>query len=100
MNSTGTNSGYTASIDTSASNFRATPLYVAQIIGSRILSSPAGMIVDFVNVASPTATGFVLQLALPMLGAGVNPTSISDPQTGPKLMTELGWQVSWVAVEG
>jgi len=89
--------GLTASIDTSAANFQSSPNYTVQIVGSRSLSSPPTTIVDFVSVASPSPTGFTIQLSVPALGP-VNPDAIRDP--GGALMGQLGWVVSWMGVEG
>jgi hypothetical protein len=89
--------GLTANIDTSAANFQSTPAYVAQIVGARTLASPETIIVDWVTVASPSPTGFTLQLAVPAIGPA-NPDAIRDPSSG--LMAQLNWQISWLGVEG
>ena len=100
IDKTGTNSGFTAAIDTSSAGFSSTPAYMAQIVGTRTLSSPSALIVDFVSVSSPSATGFTLQVSLPALGDNINPTRITDAEAGPTLMADLGWQIAWMAVEG
>jgi hypothetical protein len=100
IDTTGTNSGFTVAIDTSAEGFSSTPAYMAQIVGPRTLSSPDALIVDFVSVSNATATGFTLQVSLPALGDGINPSQITDATAGPALMAELGWQITWMAVEG
>jgi len=73
---------------------------MAQIVGTRTLGGAAGLIVDFVSVSNATATGFTLQVSLPSIGGGINPPQITDPTAGPALMAELGWQITWIAVEG
>jgi hypothetical protein len=96
----GTNSGFTVAIDTASAGFSSTPAYMAQIVGTRTLGGAAGLIVDFVSVSNATATGFTLQVSLPSIGGGINPPQITDPTAGPALMAELGWQITWIAVEG
>lgn len=100
FNRTGTNTGFSAPIDTSSASLQSAPSYMAQIVGSRTLSNPSALILDFVTVASAGPNGFTLNVALPAMGADVNPPRITDPQKGPQLMAELGWQISWVAVQG
>jgi hypothetical protein len=100
INKTGTNSGFTVAIDTSSASFSSTPAYMAQIVGTRTLSSPTALVIDFVSVSNPSATGFTLQVSLPALGDGINPSQITDATAGPAMMAELGWQITWMAVEG
>lgn len=100
ISTTGTNPGFTVAIGTSSAGFSSTPAYMAQIVGTRTLSSAAALIVDFVSVSNATATGFTLQVSLPALGEGINPLPITDAVAGPTLMAELGWQITWMGVEG
>ena len=95
-----TNLGFTAAIDTSAAKFQSSPSYIAQIVGTRNVSNPATLIVDFVSLSNQSARGFTLQLALPAIADGVNTTAITDAVAGPKLMSSLNWVVSWMGVEG
>jgi hypothetical protein len=91
--------GLTAAIDTSAAKFQTTPSYMAQIAGSRSITTtqPPVFIVDFVTVNNESASGFTLQVALPALGA-VNPEAIRDPSSG--LIGQLNWTVNWMGVQG
>jgi hypothetical protein len=95
-----TNIGFTTTVDTSAAKFQSSPNYVAQIIGSRNVSNPAVVIVDFVSLVNQSARSFTLQLALPAIAEGVNTSAITDPVNGPQLMSSLNWVVSWMGVEG
>jgi hypothetical protein len=94
------NIGFTAAIDTSAAKFRTTPRYMAHIVGSRSLTSPALVVADFVSISNASPAGFTLQVALPAVSGEVNPADITHPVKGPQLMTLLGWRVSWMGVEG
>ena len=94
------NVGFKAQIDTAAAKFQSTPAYIAQIIGSRALTSPALVVAEFVSVINESPTGFTLQLALPAMSGEINPAAIKDPTGGPALMKQLGWRVSWMGVEG
>jgi hypothetical protein len=100
IDTSATNSGFNVVIDTSSAGFSSTPTYIAQIVGTRTLGSPSGLIVDFVSVSLATATAFTLQVSLPALGGGINPSRITDAKAGPALMAQLGWQIAWMAVEG
>jgi hypothetical protein len=92
--------GFTASIDTSAGGFNAAPVYTAEIIGPRALDTPALVVAEFVSIADARRDGFTLQVALPTLSSGANPKMLTHPVNGPKLLTQLGWQVGWIGVEG
>jgi hypothetical protein len=92
--------GFTAAIDTSVAKFQAAPRYMAQIVGPRSLPDANFIVLDFVSITDETPTSFTLQLALPTLGNLVNPPAVTDPFKGPVLLHQLGWQVSWVGVEG
>ncbi len=96
----GVNLGFTAAIDASSGNFQSTPRYFATIVGERSLANPSLVVVDFVSLAHESPAGFTLQVALPALPGGVNPANLTDPVTGPKLLTQLGWSVSWLGIEG
>ncbi len=93
------NVGFTAVIDTSAAHFGSVPAYTAHIVGSRSIPASDYMVLDFVSVAHPSPTGFTLQLALPVVSNAVNPSAITDPATGPALIKQLGWRISWMGVE-
>jgi hypothetical protein len=92
--------GFTLAIDTSHANFRSTPFYTAQIVGSRTLPGTGLIVSDFVSLANESPTGFTLQVALPNISESVNPASLIDPVTGPSTIAQLGWRVSWMGVEG
>jgi hypothetical protein len=96
----GTIIGFTAAIDTSAAKFNVTPSYLVQVIGNRSLSSPALVVVDYVSITNASASGFTLQVAFPPMSGGINPAAITDPTGGPKLLTQLGWQIVWLGVGG
>jgi hypothetical protein len=95
----GVSIGFTAAIDTSAGKFQTTPSYIAQIIGNRRLSADS-LVVDFVSIADESPAGFTLRVALPPLLGDVNPASVTDPQSGPQTLRQLGWRVSWLGTEG
>lgn len=93
----GVNSGLTAYIDTSAAKFQSTPMYVAQIVGTRSIDVPPTLIIDFVTIANPTPAGFTLQVALPESATShINPRGLLDPLSPGK----LNWSVSWMGVQG
>jgi len=102
--------GVEATIDTSSAGFQSTPLYSAQIIGTRVLAAKVGttpgQLVDgFGTVMSPTASSFVFRLALPRnLRVGTYDLNkdavVTDPKLPDKLRTALKWSVSWMGIEG
>ena len=92
--------GFTAAIDTSSAKFQTTPGYLAQIIGSRVLTGQSLVVADFVSIANESPTGFTLQVALPQMSDIVNPASLTDPVGGPQILQQLGWRVSWLGTEG
>lgn len=94
------NLGFTLAIDTSPAKFRSTPFYTALIIGSRTLPGTGHIVSDFVSLANESPNGFTLQVALPPISDSVNPASLRDPATGPSVITQLGWRVTWMGVEG
>jgi hypothetical protein len=97
-------------VDTSNAGFQSTPLYTAQIVGTRVLAvkvgtTPGQLIDGLGSVSSPTATSFVFRLALPRnLRVGsydLNKDAVvTDKKTLDKLRTTLKWSVSWMGVEG
>lgn len=94
------NAGFSAPIDTSAAKFQSAPHYLVQIVGERVIASSGQMVLDFVSIANETPTGFTLQVALPPIAATVNPPTVTDPVTGPLMLKQLGWSVSWMGMEG
>lgn len=93
----GINTGFTAAIDTSPAKFASIPTYYVHIVGNR--SNGNVLVVDFISIANPTAIGFTLQVALPAGTGSVNPASVTNAVTGPKLFSDLGWTVAWMGVE-
>jgi hypothetical protein len=91
--------GLTAAIDTSAAKFQTTPSYIAQIAGSRLITTttPPTVIVDFVTVNNPSTTGFTLQVVLPGISA-VTLDAILEALGGPN--PQLNWIVNWMGVQG
>ncbi len=91
-------------VDTGAAGFGRTPTYVAQVVGSRLLQANARLIDGFVGVASPTPTGFTLQVTLPRnLSAPpytLNPSAAFTAALPETLRTGLRWYVTWLGVEG
>jgi hypothetical protein len=71
-----------------------------QIVGERVIASSGQMVLDFVSIANETPSGFTLQVALPPIAATVNPPTVTDPVTGPLMLKQLGWSVSWMGMEG
>lgn len=101
--------GVETRVDTSSAGFQSTPVYTAQIVGTRVLAAAAGgkagqLMDGFVSVTSPTATSFVLRLATPRnLRVGsyhLNDDAIFVVPTLDKLRTTLKWSVSWMGIEG
>ncbi|MEO5817969.1 MAG: hypothetical protein ABIT20_22060 [Gemmatimonadaceae bacterium] len=102
--------GIETTVDTSSGGFQSTPLYTAQIVGTRVLSAKSGatpgqLIDGFGTVMSPTATSFVYRLAMPRnLFVGsyqLNDKNIAFASTTlDKLRTTLKWSVSWMGIEG
>jgi hypothetical protein len=88
--------GFTAAIDTSAAKFQSVPMYIAQIVGSRTLTSLSLLVVDYLSINGPSPTGFTLQVALPALGGDINPPGLIGPST----FTQLNWQVQWLGIGG
>ncbi len=95
-----TNLGFTLAVDTSLARFNTTPHYIAQIIGARVLDAPSLIVAEFVSLSNQSRDGFTLQVALPAMAGGVNPAMISDPGSGPGLLSQLNWRVGWIGVEG
>jgi hypothetical protein len=77
--------GAKATIDTTAARFQSTPNYMVEVVGNRTLDS--GVVVDIASIADASAADFTLQLTF--LG-----------QVDPGDITKLGWEISWMGVEG
>ena len=101
--------GIETTVDTSSAGFQSTPVYTAQIVGTRVLSAKsgatAGQLIDgFGTVMSPTATSFVYRLAMPRnLAVGsyhLNDNAVFVNTTLAMLRTALKWSVSWMGIEG
>ena len=93
--------GFSTVIDTSAALFQTTPRYSVSLIGPRVTTwdSVSVLVIELASIAQPTATSFTLQIALPSAG-GANPTSVTDPTTGPQILNQLGWTIVWMGVGG
>lgn len=95
--------GVAVVVDTAAARFRATPRYVAEIIGERQLQEAPGplLAVAFPNVAAATPERFTLQVLLPALSRSThNPAALRDPDVAPGVMrNQLRWQVAWIGIE-
>lgn len=98
----GSTVGLKAVVDTSAAGFGATPLYSAQVVGSRVLVDERGLMDGMINIADATPTGFTLLMIFPSgLQTGdqnLNPDEVfSDPVM---LAQGLEWSVAWLGIEG
>jgi uncharacterized membrane protein YadS len=91
--------GFTAAIDTSAAKFQSAPMYIVQIVGSRTLTSPSLLVVDYLSISKPSPTGFTLQVSLPALGGNINTSEVTG-SGGPDIFNRLKWQVEWLGIEG
>ena len=96
--------GVQTSVDTSRAGFTSTPVYTAQLIGSRVGAQNAP-IDGFSEIVSPTPTGFVLRVLMPrnlplggpLGGPILNPDGLVSL---PALRNDLRWYVTWIGVEG
>jgi hypothetical protein len=94
--------GVLTRVDTSAARFRATPHYVAHIVGGRFLkTNPPGplVLVGLTGIAAATPKQFTVEVLLPAFGQ-------SDPPVNPQLpgivdvVNNLQWHVVWMGIEG
>jgi hypothetical protein len=94
--------GVTVEVDTSSARFRATPHYMAHVVGDRALPSPAqALAVPFPQIVSPTPERFTLRVLLPEMGPlPYNPPQLRTAATAPNtIRNTLKWNVSWIGVE-
>jgi hypothetical protein len=100
--------GLQAAIDTSSARFQTPPCYSAHVIGERLftLGGAVGQtqfVLDgWVNIASPTAQGFLLQMVAPALESDfLNPSDFFGGGDGDinSLLAGNGWNVVWLGVE-
>jgi len=89
---------FTATIDTSAGNFQATPAYTARLVGSSVYTDPASkipMVIDaLMNIPSVSVlpNSFILEI-FPFAASF---ESVSTTLTAPS----PAWDVAWLGVEG
>ena len=98
--------GVEATIDTSVAGFASTPLYNAQLMGSRQVGpgSPPKFVIDgYATVLTPTASSFLIRVLLPpninITPYTLNPKGLLNSQLPNLLRTQLKWQVAWIGIE-
>jgi hypothetical protein len=103
------NFGLQIDIDTSAARFQTPPCYSAYILGDRLFTNaldglePPFLLDGWVNISSPSATAFTLQMVMPDLSDDikVNPARffsvpLADVNTA---LAGNDWSVVWLGVE-
>jgi hypothetical protein len=100
--------GVSADIDTSAARFQTPPCYSAYVMGGRFFTQGVGelsnqFVLDgWVNISSPSAQGFTIQLVMPNLENDfINPTEFFTGGEGDVNSVLAGnqWTVVWLGVE-
>jgi hypothetical protein len=93
-------------IDTSASRFRATPVYTAHIEGERLLAAVQGgdqemIVVAFSSITETTRAGFKLQVLFPAIaGPTTNPINLRANPADYFERNPSRWSVVWMGIEG
>ena len=96
--------GVQATIDTTAAAFGTTPSYVANLVGSRMLSAGTRVVDGLLSVSSPTPANFVARVTMPhnlKIGTvNMNPDAVFNAALLTSLKSTLQWCVSWIGMEG
>jgi len=96
--------GLKARVDTSAAGFGATPQYMAHVVGDRLTPGSEDILEGLVNINDATPVGFTLTINMPPdvpLGGGVmlNSSKYMHDEL-PSLVSEMGWSITWLGIEG
>lgn len=103
---TGALVGLSTEVNTSEAGFQATPVYQAQIMGTRLAvaedSQDVQAVIDgFTHLDQATPRSFRLTITLPQGfttpgGVPLNPSGLISPDA----VQQLGWHVTWMGIEG
>jgi hypothetical protein len=97
--------GLKTAVDTSAAGFGAMPQYLAHVVGERLVPGTENILLDgLVNISAATPVSFTLTLLMPPdvpLGGGsvLNSSKYMHDEL-PSLVSEWGWSVTWLGIEG
>ncbi len=99
----GAPAGVQAVVDTSGAGFSRTPMYLAQVVGTRLLLPQNQMFDGPSSVAAPGPTSFTLQVAMPRNLAlppyTLNPAAAFTSALPGTLRSPLNWSVAWLGIE-
>lgn len=93
--------GVTVDVDASSARFRATPHYMAHIVGDRALPSPPETLaVPLPHIVGATPERFTLRVLLPAMAMPFNPPPfLAIATVADTVRATLKWSVSWIGVE-
>jgi hypothetical protein len=100
-------SGVATTVGTGSAGFSRVPVYQAMVVGAREFDDAGtpSAVDGHIHLAKQTATSFELRMILPgplVTSPGnrpLNPNAVRQPEFAERLVSELGWYVSWTGME-
>jgi hypothetical protein len=97
------NTGVESRVDTSAAGFGRTPVYFANLAGTRAQTSLNRILDGFGSVMDPSPTGFTFRVLMPrnlqLTPYIMNPTGAFTVSLPATLRDTLRWSVTWTGIE-